>query len=417
VLAATLASSGLTACAGSVAPKAADATTDTSIPALSSLPGPGLDRLAVVPLLLGATAGHEGHAGIQLTSVDHGSFGSSDRPSSPETLAAVRAVAVCEAPVVEPREPTCNFDRGRAGQGVKLFRARAQGTVRWCAGDEPMPWVSSARAAKIDVPFDALGLPELSSYRRPGTGVELGKVIDHHWAVVTVFGAPALVATNGSAVPLRHADGTPATEVVAGGTYPPTKGDLLRMPDGAGPMYRVAPDGTVEPVDAPHADARYLGWADGAGGQDSLWRWPTARGEVWAVVHHRADGSIAGEPELYPPPSLCEERGETSSARGAELERALRFRLDRAAPDNVRHGGHPSRGLRVAVDGDHLCLDHARGAEDRRFWRAAQTGGSTPGGERVTCARWSLDVEGPGSTHASAAEQSGRAAGGAMSVR
>jgi len=327
-------------------------------------------------------------------------------------LVAVRATAVCIDPSVEPRQPTCKFNATQSVRGVRLTRNKLKGSLRWCAGEEPMPWVSSTRAAKLNIPYEALGLPNQDRVMRPGTETVLGAVIDHHWAIATVFGQPVLFATTGVAVPLRHSDGSPAHELGHGGVFPPSKGAMLRFPEGSGAIYRIEPDGTVVPISPPSPGAQYVGWASNGGGQDSLWRWASEAGdEVWAVVHHRADGTMAGAPETFASPAFCADLDYDDDT----LAPAPRFRLDRVAPDNVRHGGHPGRGIRVAQIGDRLCLDGARGGEDLRYWRSST---DRPGGaERVTCSSWRLDVERQAPLRTSAAESRGRDAGGAMSLR
>lgn len=372
---------------------------------------------------------------IRRVSIDHGRMEHGGRPRSESQLLApteaaprepghvdpplaVRAAAVCVDPSVEPRQPTCRFDANQSVRAVKLTRSKLKGSLRWCAGLEPMPWVSSTRAAKLNVPYGELGLPNQTEVQRPGTGTVLGTTIDHHWAIATVLDTPILFTTNGSAVPLRLPDGSPAHELSEGGVYPPSKGAMLRFPDGRGSIYRIEAEGTAVPIAPPTPQSQYVGWASNGGGQDSLWRWSTRsdgdRGtetEVWAIVHHRADGTIAGAPETFPAPSFCSDLDVDDDA----LANAPRFGLDRVAPDNVRHGGHAGRGMRIVQLGEQLCLDRARGLEDQRYWRPST---DRPGGaERVTCSSWRLDAEPRATLRTSAAESASRDAGGAMSLR
>ncbi len=286
--------------------------------------------------------------------------------------------AVCLDATVAPRQPGCRIDEREGLSGLRLGADRLKGKVRWCAGREPLPWISRARGAVLDASYAALGASVAAG--RPT--LALGSSIDDTRVILVLGGAPVLVSTAGTATPLRFAgSGAPANAIATGGAYPPTKGSVLRMPEGDEPIHRIDEDGTVTPIAPPAPGARFVGWSTSGGGHDSLWR--STRAEVWSVVHHGADGEPAGPPEVSAPPSVC---GDDD------------VRLEDGEPAPPRFSwrdasGVATPGVRVAVRADGgLCLDHARGAEDRELWRATS---DRPGGtERVTCRSWRLEAGG-----------------------
>lgn len=319
-------------------------------------------------------------------------------------------LAVCEGAKVEPKQPTCRMTQAQSVGGLRFATSRLRGGVKWCAGSDPLPWVSSARAAKLDATYQELGL----GGRPPATKAALTRVINHNFAIVEIAERPFLVATSGQAIPLTWADPEAASDprelvrdVASGGFFPPSKGALLRMPAGFEPIVAIERDGKVRSIPRPHEGARYVGWSSSGGGHDSLWRWASPRpgaphAETWAVVHHAPNGDWAGEPELFAPPALCDE-----AAGEATMERGLRF-------------SSGARGVRVAADRGVLCIDRARGEEDRRFWRNLAGAGGVAvderSTERVTCDRWRVELR-SGPHAATTSGPGGDGASPALAVR